>query len=170
MSIWQDLRFAVRLLIKERRFTAVAALALALGLGANTAVFTFVNAVLIRGLPFDQPDRIVALGTSDARGRQLGNSRLDYQDWQAARAFSGLSLMLAAPMNISEDALAAEQFNACRWRRALRQPVERHNSIRLRRCGPSSTQARVRDAHDAKESLLRTSIGRATRDNRQEGE
>src|SRR5262245_34965285 len=111
MGIWQDLRFAVRLLVKERWFTAVAAVALALGLGANTAVFTFVNAVLIRGLPFEHPDRIVALGTTDARGRQLGISRLDFQHWQAARTFSGQALFLGAPMNISEDALAPEQFN-----------------------------------------------------------
>src|SRR5918993_1164017 len=109
--MWQDLRFAVRLLVKERWFTTVAALALALGIGANTAVFTFVNAVLIRGLPFDEPDRIVALGATDARGRQLGISRLDFQDWAAARGFSGLAVFLGAPMNISEDALAPEQFS-----------------------------------------------------------
>ena len=52
MSLFHDLRFAVRLLIKDRWFTLVAALALALGMAANNAVFTFVNAVLLRGLPF----------------------------------------------------------------------------------------------------------------------
>jgi putative ABC transport system permease protein len=110
MGVWQDLRFAVRLLIKERWFTAVAAIALALGIAVNTAVFTFVNAVLIRGLPFDEPDRIIALGTTDARGRQLGVSRLDFQDWRdSARSFSGLVLFLGAPMNISEETLAPEQ-------------------------------------------------------------
>ena len=59
MSLLQDLRFAVRLLVKDRWFTAVAVVALALGIGVNATVFTFVNAVLIRGLPFDDPDRIV---------------------------------------------------------------------------------------------------------------
>jgi putative ABC transport system permease protein len=111
MGLWQDLRFAIRLLIKDRWFTAVAAMALALGIGANAAVFTFVNAVLIRGLPFDDPDRIIAFGTTDARGRQLGISRLDFQDWQAARSFAGLAIFLGAPMNISEEALAPEQFS-----------------------------------------------------------
>ena len=48
--------------------------ALALGIGVNNTVFTFVNAVLIRGLPFDEPDRIVSLGTRDARGRDGGVS------------------------------------------------------------------------------------------------
>jgi len=112
MGVWQDLRFAIRLLLKERWFTAAAAFALALGIGVNTAVFTFVNAVLLRGLPFDDPDRIIALGSTDARGRQLGISRLDFQDWSdAARSFSGLALFLGAPMNISEETLAPEQFS-----------------------------------------------------------
>jgi hypothetical protein len=46
MGVWQELRFGIRLLVKERGFTTVAAVALALGIGVNTAVFTFVNAVL----------------------------------------------------------------------------------------------------------------------------
>ena len=73
-------------------------------------MFTLVNAVLIRGLPFDQPDRLVALGTTDSRGRQLGISRLDSEDWQPGRSLAGLALFLGAPMNISEEALAPEQF------------------------------------------------------------
>jgi putative ABC transport system permease protein len=112
MSLLQDVRFAIRLLVKDRWFTAVAALALALGIGVNAAVFTFVNAVLIRGLPFADPDRIVALGTTDARGRQFGVSRLDFQDWrEAARSFSGLAMTQGAPVNVSDEGKAAEQFN-----------------------------------------------------------
>ena len=57
MGLWQDARFAVRLLVKDKWFTLVAAVALALGIGVNNTVFTFVNAVLIRGLPFNDPDR-----------------------------------------------------------------------------------------------------------------
>jgi predicted permease len=111
MDVWQDVRFAVRLLLKDRWFTLVATAALALGIGANTAVFTFVNAVLIRGLPFDEPDRIIAMASVDDRGRQLGVSRLDFEDWQqAARSYSGLALFLFAPMNVSEESLAPEQF------------------------------------------------------------
>jgi predicted permease len=112
MSVWQDVRFALRLLWKDRWFTAVAALALSLGIGVNAAVFTIVNGILLRGLPFDQPDRIVALGTMDARGRQLGVSKLDFLDWQAAaHSYRAMSLMLGAPMNLTEDGPVPEQYN-----------------------------------------------------------
>ena len=68
MSLLQDLRYAARLLLKDRWFTLIAATALALGMGTNAAVFTFVNAVLLRGLPFENPDRGLAgvpMGTLD---------------------------------------------------------------------------------------------------------
>ena len=85
MTLLQDLKFALRLLVKDRWFTAVAAVALALGIGVNATVFTFVNAVLIRGLPFDDPDRIMSIGTRDARGRDRGLSYLEFQDWRTGQ-------------------------------------------------------------------------------------
>ena len=60
------------MLIKDRWFTAVAVIALALGIGVNATVFTFVNAVLIRGLPIDDPDKVHVVGTKDSRGRDRG--------------------------------------------------------------------------------------------------
>ncbi len=112
MSLLQDVRFAFRLLIKDKWFTLVAVIALALGLGANSAVFTFVNAVLIRGLPFDDPDRIMSIGGTDARGRPIGISRLDFADIrEGSRAFSGLSLFIPTTMNISDEGRAPEQFS-----------------------------------------------------------
>src|SRR5581483_7617135 len=113
MGVLQDLRYAVRVLIKDKWFTAVAALALALGIGANNAVFTFVNAVLIRGVPFDDPDLIISIGVMDNRGLRgsLAISRLDFLDIrEQSRSFDQLSMVLPSPTNVSDEGMPAEQF------------------------------------------------------------
>src|SRR5437762_2434633 len=112
MTLWRDLRFAIRLLIKDRWFTLVAVTALALGIGVNATVFTFVNAVLIRGLPFDEPGRIMAVGSRNiARGVDLGVSYLDLQDWLAAqKSFKGLSAFSGGTMNVSDEGRPPERY------------------------------------------------------------
>ena len=111
MNLIQDLRFAVRLLIKDRWFTAVAVIALALGIGVNATVFTFVNAVLIRGLPFNDPDRILVVASRDARGRDRGVSYQDFADWRGAtRTFAGLAAYSGQTMNVSDEGRAPERF------------------------------------------------------------
>jgi predicted permease len=111
MSLLQDLRYAGRLLVKDRWFTVMAAVVLALGIGANNAVFTLVNAVLLRSLPFPNPQQLMFISTHDVRGREMGVSVADFDDWQpAARTFSNLSFVFSGSFNVSDEGRVPEQY------------------------------------------------------------
>ena len=104
MALLQDIRFAARLLIKDRWFTLAAVTALALGTAVNAVVFTLVNAVLLRGLPFPDPRQIVAISTLDARGNQRGVSITDFEDLRAGSTLvSDMALVFFANLNVSDD-------------------------------------------------------------------
>jgi len=94
-----DLRFAFRQLLKNPGFTAVAVLTLALGIGANTAIFSVVNAVLLRPLPFAEPDRLVWMwGNIRNGGNQASVSPLDFLDYREQnKSFEQLAAMTSGP-------------------------------------------------------------------------
>ena len=81
-SVWQDLRFTFRQLSKNPAFAVTAIVVLALGLGASVAIFAFVDAALIKPLPYRDPARIVGVYETAAKIPRSNLSYLDYQDWK----------------------------------------------------------------------------------------
>jgi putative ABC transport system permease protein len=105
-ELWQDLRYGARILMKTPGFTLIAVLTLALGIGANTAIFSLVNAVLLRALPFPQPERIMTIwaeAPADGIAKQSiapGN----YSDWKAQQTvFAQVAALTRSEMNLTGD-------------------------------------------------------------------
>jgi len=88
-DLWQDLRFGARMLVKQPGFNLIAVLTLALGIGANTAIFSVVNGVLLRPLPFTEPERILSVWATDAKRGQDRRvvSYPNFADWRAQQSF-----------------------------------------------------------------------------------
>src|SRR4029077_7210982 len=98
-SIWieqllQDLSYGIRALWKSPGFATVIVLTLALGIGANTAIFSVVRAVVLAPLPYSQPDRLVIVWESRPHVKRLGTSYPDFLDWQrATRSFAQMAAL-----------------------------------------------------------------------------
>ncbi|HLJ49499.1 MAG TPA: ABC transporter permease [Bryobacteraceae bacterium] len=106
--VWNDVRYALRMLARSPGSTAVALFALALGIGANTAIFSVVNGVLLRPLPYPQPDRLAILWeTQPSKGiRDFPASPPDYRDWlDRSRSFEQIAAFREHPSVLTGGAL-----------------------------------------------------------------
>ena len=84
-SIIKDIRYGVRGLLKHPGFTAIVVITLALGIGASTAIFSVVNSVLLRRLPYRNADRIVAIQELDPNGKRGQSTSANFLDWRAQK-------------------------------------------------------------------------------------
>ena len=150
-TLLQDLRYGARMLLKTPDFTLIAVATLALGIGANTAIFSVVNAVLLRPLPYAEPERLVALWESNKQRPDSRNSISypNFFDWRAqSQSFERMASYytnnmaltgIATPVNLRGAVVSPDLFATlgvkpqlgrlvCRGRREAGSPRRNHQS------------------------------------------
>ena len=101
-ELWQDLRYGFRNLRKNPGFGAVVVITLGLGIGANTAIFSVVEALLLRPLPYSEPERLVMLSEKSREGARLTAAYPNFADWRArAQSFESLASIRSQAMNLT---------------------------------------------------------------------
>ena len=109
-SLWKNLIYSVRMLLKRPSLTIVAIIAIGLGIGANTAIFSVVNAVLLRPLPFDQPEQLVMISTETRNAALDGRGAFSVPDLLDVQARS-TSLEYVATVQRSGTVVTEENRN-----------------------------------------------------------
>src|SRR5438477_651714 len=113
--MWQDIRFGFRTLAKNPGFTAVAVIALALGIGANATVFSLVNGILFKNLPFPDSDRVLYVTTLNVKNARSSTdiSRPDFDDLRSqTKSFAGLAAAWRDRANLSDDTNSPDSYTA----------------------------------------------------------
>jgi predicted permease len=101
-NLLQDLRYSVRMLAKNPVFTAIAVLTLALGIGGNTAIFSVVNAILLRPLPYQSPEQLVILSEKTAQFNEMSVAYQNYEDWRVQNhSFAEMAAFRGESFNLS---------------------------------------------------------------------
>ena len=134
-ELLQDVRYGMRTLRKSPGFTVVAVLTLAIGIGANTAIFSFVDGVLLKPLPYAEPERIVRVLEKPPGGGRNGISTLNYLDWQkdntvfeymAAQTGGSVTLTgINEPVQLRGSRVSAHYFDIFGVKAATRPNVRR---------------------------------------------